>query len=572
MTQDSTRNRTLSLVAWLGILMLGALLRWLGLGAAPLFPAEVNEALTALLGPDRAWSAVSGLMAGVNHFLFWMFGPGDGVARLLPALCGGLLPLLMLLFRPWLGRVGAWAAGALLALSPSLVLFSRTASGVAPGVAAALLLLAALMHMQDESRPVWQLLAGAACGLGLAAGSAFISLALALLIAWLLAGMRPQEPVRWGPLVGAMLGVLLLSSTALLFFPAGLGVVADGLSVWLAGFDLQLGELGRTLGIVLLYEPLVWLPAIPGVVLLARGQSRWQRFLGIWLLMGVVFALLRPGQVDSVFGLLVPLVCAAASFFDELSARLTETDREYRTSMLAASVLGVAALWFHAWLSLGQYAHLAALNDTERAAASLMLFGISLILMAGVLALLWTFSRRLAWHSLVLALTLVLSLYGWGRAWELGHTHRTDPRELWIDAAPAPGLPVLVETLQTTSHRVTGSTVDLPLTVQSDSATLRWALRDFDVQWVDELQPLIISEAVLTPFEENPLLGDSYLGTDFSLMWRESTSLAAVPLPADHLRWWLTRDAPLPEQTEKVILWVRQDVAPTGDTELMDNQ
>jgi hypothetical protein len=340
----------------------------------------------------------------------------------------------------------------------------------------------------------------------------------------------------------------------------------------LSGFDLRVGELGRTLGIVLLYEPLIWLPAIPGMVTLARGEDRWQRFLWTWFLAGVILALLRPGQADSVFVLLIPLACAAASFFHDLIGRLTENGGEYRNSMLAASVLGVAALCFHAWLSLGQYANLAALHDTERAAASLMLFGISLILMLGVLALLWTFSKRLAWHSLVLALTLVLSLYGWGRAWELGHAQRTDPRELWIDEAPAPGLPVMVETLQTTSHRVSGSTTDLPLTVQSDSPMLRWALRDFDVQWVDELRPMVISDAVLTPFQENPLLGDSYLGTDFSLMWRQSTSLNAVPLLSDRLRWWLTREAPLPEQTDQVILWVREDMVLAGDPEVVDNQ
>jgi uncharacterized protein (TIGR03663 family) len=59
--------------------------------------------------------------------IFVLFGDSDFTARLLPALSGAALVALPLLFRGYLGRTGALVASLMLAVSPTLLYFSRFA-------------------------------------------------------------------------------------------------------------------------------------------------------------------------------------------------------------------------------------------------------------------------------------------------------------------------------------------------------------------------------------------------------------------------------------------------------------
>lgn len=562
---EKRENRAWYLVAWIVLLLLGALIRLKDLGQAPLSPAEVAEALMALSGQAGSGAASSGLLVSSNRFLFWALGASDAVARLVPAVVGALLPLLALLFKPWLGRRGAWIAGVLLAVSPSLVLFSRTASGLVPGLAAILVVLASVFIQGENAQPSWRWWPAVCIGLGVAAGPAFISLATTLLLAWLAARMGSRE--RWldWQAIGLGLAVLVLGSTTLLFFPAGLGVTADGLGRWLAGFGLHMRDLGQPFAILLFYEPLVALAGLAGAWRAARGGSTWQRLLLFWLLLGSLLALFRPLEPDAPFLVLAPLLLLAASFLSDLAGELADSQMsvEFKATV-AGSTAVLCILMAHIVVSAGQYAS-ALGNSSPAAGGSLMLVGISVILVLGVGSLLATYSRKLAVYSLLIALLVILLPYTWGRAWELGHTNRMDPRELWIGEAPAIGQRLLVDTLAIESERVTGNPWDIQLTVKADSPTLRWVLRDMaNVQWVDALQPGVITEAVLTPVEESPLLGDSYLGADMALQQRESTDTGRMPVPGEALRWLLLRDGPPPEQTEWVILWVRQDIVLAG--------
>lgn len=56
---------------------------------------------------------------------YLLFGVSDATARFVPAFFGAVLVLLPLLLRPWLGRAGSLAAAVLIALSPTLLYFSR---------------------------------------------------------------------------------------------------------------------------------------------------------------------------------------------------------------------------------------------------------------------------------------------------------------------------------------------------------------------------------------------------------------------------------------------------------------
>ncbi|MFD1645061.1 flippase activity-associated protein Agl23 [Haloarchaeobius litoreus] len=67
------------------------------------------------------------LLAHANELLFGVFGASDAVARLFPALLGGLLPLSAWLFRERLRRSEVVALAALLAVNPALLYYSRFA-------------------------------------------------------------------------------------------------------------------------------------------------------------------------------------------------------------------------------------------------------------------------------------------------------------------------------------------------------------------------------------------------------------------------------------------------------------
>lgn len=77
--------------------------------------------------------------------VYLLFGVTEATARFVPAAFGSAMVLLPLLLRPWLGRVGALAAAALIALSPTILYFSRFVGAGAQDiiVAVAMLLMVA---------------------------------------------------------------------------------------------------------------------------------------------------------------------------------------------------------------------------------------------------------------------------------------------------------------------------------------------------------------------------------------------------------------------------------------------
>ena len=63
----------------------------------------------------------------VTPVIYWVLGATDSTARIVPALFGTALVGMPVFLRAWLGRWGSLAAAAMLALSPSMLYFSRFA-------------------------------------------------------------------------------------------------------------------------------------------------------------------------------------------------------------------------------------------------------------------------------------------------------------------------------------------------------------------------------------------------------------------------------------------------------------
>ena len=138
---------TVERAAYAGIVVLALGLRLYGLGRVPLGPAEAVQALpawAAAAGQPYDLIGVSPLQFGPQWLLFALFGAGDAVARLWPALIGGLTPLLFYVLRDRLTRGGALIGGLLWAVSGVAVFTGRLGLGESLVAPLALALLAAL--------------------------------------------------------------------------------------------------------------------------------------------------------------------------------------------------------------------------------------------------------------------------------------------------------------------------------------------------------------------------------------------------------------------------------------------
>ncbi|MDP8921790.1 MAG: glycosyltransferase family 39 protein [Chloroflexota bacterium] len=302
-------------IAWGAIGLTTLALRLVGIGDPPLNPDEGRRALEGLT-LFREWRVAyeaGPLLPNLLSFVFALFTPGDGQARLPSALFGTLLVLAPWLLRPVLGA--GWSLGAALALavSPPLVVLSRTVSPAIFGLGFLLLTVACgWRYAQDRDRR-WLVGALAAVALGLASDpSLTVGLAGALL-AYAIAEGDVGTLRAWFPTARAAvgraalvaLGVGVLVSTRLLMNPIGVQAgLIDPLWTWS-------GDVARGSG---LRAPLLFLLEDGGTLLLAAiGAARYRchprsvRFLGVWLIIALTLAsLMRQPDARYLFQPSVP--------------------------------------------------------------------------------------------------------------------------------------------------------------------------------------------------------------------------------------------------------------------------
>lgn len=147
--------------AWAALLLLAALLRLWGLGDRPPHHDEAVHSHFADAVVSQGAYRYDPTYHGPMQFyamgaLFLLLGEGLGVARLYSALAGVALVTVPLLLRRRLGGRAAWWCGAVLALSPTLVYYSRFAREdvqVALYTAAALALLLRVRSSEGRALP-----------------------------------------------------------------------------------------------------------------------------------------------------------------------------------------------------------------------------------------------------------------------------------------------------------------------------------------------------------------------------------------------------------------------------------
>jgi uncharacterized membrane protein len=398
-----TLSISLETVVWLAIIGLAAALRLARLEHLPL---TVDESVRALASWQTSEGDVPGNWTGdmtqaVTAYLFAVFGAGDLLARLLPALLGCLA---VALFWPLARHVGGAAllAAVLVAFSPLLVHVSRSGLPYAAGAALSLAMVAAFFTFVKTRSPVSLFALALATGLALASDPIATSTAILLLVFLALEATTSRSPAI-GEALAEVRRSPALAFSALLIFLGGLelGVTRfgtdinrlslPGLRLWIDMFDLPRDSLPWHFhpGLLISYEAPVFILGTVGYLWVlyrwlttgADGVPLFQRFLVVWASgAALIIAVITRREAEQLVLLLLPLALLAGCWLEALLAELNLASLVRSLPFLTPALFAVG----YATLELTEWARD---RDVNRSA---------LILVAGGgIALLW-----LAWNSL----------------------------------------------------------------------------------------------------------------------------------------------------------------------------
>jgi 4-amino-4-deoxy-L-arabinose transferase-like glycosyltransferase len=523
----------------------------------PLSPIEAQEALSAWqflqIGPNPI-TAGSPAYLTLTSLLMPFLGVSDVTARLVPALFGLGLVMLPWLLRDRLGQIGALLTAVLFAVSPLYAAISRTAGGDAIALFAILLVTIAGLRLRDGGSDNWLYVLAGALGLGLASSPLIYSGLITLAIAWFaqrLVSPEPEQnyqPERTKIIKPAILGGLILIALSTRFFThlPGLGSATQILGDWLAQFSWQ-GDLQTLLSpfLVLGRYEIVLLPlGIFAIIWAIWRNHPLGTLFTYWLLAGMILMLLQRGVLNNA--LLVPL--AGYLLLGLASNHLLRRGRSRWTWAVTGMIVLLGAI------VLVNVARFLRVSLVEQQVANLW---ISMMALAAVVLLIyyfWTEHEKAVIQGLWLGVMTLLLVYQWGTAWNLTHVTANDPRESWVEQATDDEVGLLA----------TNSDGDIPIFSAVDSPVLRWYLRDFGrAQFGQTLPPGAQYEVIISPAAViEPAFGDEYLGGDFGLLRAETAESSLSPTPLlDALRWSLFHESPRGVTEERVILWVRADLA-----------
>ncbi|RMF26710.1 MAG: hypothetical protein D6759_19090, partial [Chloroflexi bacterium] len=342
--------------------------------------------------------------------------------------------------------------------------------------------------------------------------------------------------VQVRPYALAFGGGFLLLTTAFLWWPAGLGEGANLLLLWLRGFlspDPESLSLGRTLALLVTYEPLIFFLALVAVeVALVRwamamplDEDRSFAPLTLWAGGALLLALLRPGRTaGDLLMVLVPLAGLGSDVaIRPINTLVQKRDWEVQGLYLAVALVG----WLYFWFTLSSYA--AYPQQTVR-----LIFALLVLIL--LFSLIGAFAFVVGWSSALrgalLSTTVALAFYTFFTGWGAAQQRPADPAELLYVAPTAPEVRDLVTTLYQLADEEGAELTWWPITVLDEAPgspeeahlraqlpLLAWYLRSFPLARLEAPSPSLASPVVITVNPEPPL-GDRYVGRDFPLQRR----------------------------------------------------
>jgi uncharacterized protein (TIGR03663 family) len=282
------------------LLVLAALvLRLVDLGDRPFHHDESQDAYFSWTFFTEGDYEYNPLLHGPFRFyltaaMYLLFGDSDFTARLAPALMGTLMVPLPYLLRGQIGRVGAFAAAALLAFGPSYLYFSRFAREDIYFASVSLALLVVTFRFLDHPRRYHPALISALLAVLFSIKettfiTGFVAVTFFAIVLLTPERRRLIEPVRavgldaWGWALAAFVGAYTILFTTFLTHPDGVKGLYTGLDYWLGQHEVGRGGEAWSFYIVLLFgnEWPVLLLGLVGWVVAFRSRSLLGGFL-VW--------------------------------------------------------------------------------------------------------------------------------------------------------------------------------------------------------------------------------------------------------------------------------------------------
>lgn len=265
--------------------------------------------------------------------------------------------------------------------------------------------------------------------------------------------------------------------------------------------------------------------------------------------------------------LVVPLALLAGQGIERAWRWVSRHELWPSAALFAAVALGLLAFFY---LQLGFFSH-ASPTEAVRIAdltlytlsTHLILVSVSVLLLIALGAAVWIWrGPEMVIAGGWLAVLVALGLLQFQAMWGLNFFRASDPRELMIPEATAPGVHELAVQLEALSLDKAGARHTLPVTM--DKATgpvVAWYLREFKDQAVVEgLSQPPDTLAAVTLFMEDPPIGETFRGQGFPLRtrWR-----FPGPQHGEWTQWgqavssWLLfTEGDQPTVEREVVLWV----------------
>jgi hypothetical protein len=519
-----------------------------------------------------------------------MFSSSEALARVLPAVMGGLVVLAPFVLREKLGRRAALIAAFGLALDPVMVAVSRQAGSPILALGFAVLAVAAWLY----SKPVF---AGVFAGLfllsGLPAVPALVGIGITLGILFgsgNLQGWGEEKPAGLKTFLTVGGITLFVIGTLWMRYPQGLSAMLQAVPDYLAGWSptsaaFSQVPLVQVLLALPIYQPVGLILAASVLLQTRMWQRRLPRLLAV--LAVVLFALVAvyPSRQVSDLVWVLPLVWLLAGL--GLAPHLEPLEKRERGIIWAQAVTIVALLAFW-WANLVKTTRTFYINIPEGFRLSefntldtltkdylgrmaiVVIIPFVLALLAAIVLTAW--SKRIALHGalrgfgIFAVFYLIMVLFG------INDMRPQQANELWNPPISSGYADDLRQALAELSEPAAGNRNDLEVVYQLDMALLHWQLRDMpNARFATVISPnenpaVIIND--LFSLEEMNGTG-VYRGEKIALqlyrIW------GAQAFPSDFDRWLIYREAPVEKQW--VVLWAREDIfigyqTPSVETDL----
>lgn len=577
------------------IVIVGAGLRLWQLGNYPLSDVEAQQSLVAFqLANGEAIQSTnySPLLVSLNGLAFLLFQDSGATARLASVLIGTILFLLPLTLRRQLGPAVTLIASALLAISPTALFLSRTVNSEIAVAVGALMIFAGFFNWSDSGQQRWLYLAAGGVAVALTAGplgySIIVIFAVVILIK--LAAFRQlwdqglslaaanndiesetasddaTEAVDRFPAALKQAGLFLLAamlilSTAAMFNLSGLSVTTNLFMEWVSRFTFQPRLDGgfNAIFLLTLYEILTVVAGLVGLTFALLSRDLLKQSLAGWFIGALILDLVMIGRpTGSVILSLVPLTLLAGLALSTLADNLQQWGQWGNEGIILAAgvvILGFGYIGLTGWLvrvcgADDRFCQLAWLQSVAAVALFLVIvFFFGFVQNDAGISL-----RGLAITGVVLGLIAII-----GFGWRLNYGRLEN-----LAYQPLAGIPAsteVIDMMDTLSEESLLRAQDnhlIDITLSGATPALLWQLRNFkNVTPTGSIitPPNTTAVITLTADDEQPNLGEAYIGQDFAL----NSVWSPVGLPAKELiNWLIYREVTQrPQRGNQAILWLR---------------